>query len=300
MRPVRSESGGTGREVARLAAFVGVSMVAVFVAPAFLYPFFDLASSLTGTRLMAYGAMSCVAMLVGTVLAVRWFGESWGEATGLGRAGLGSWTLFYGVAAGWLAIGVPAFLLLWGGVLQVVPAEPGNWLAAAGLALLMLAPAALTEELAFRGYGFTLLRRVWGTRVAVIATSVAFGVVHLFNPGVSAQSVVMVSLAGVFLAVVRLALGSLWAAWLAHLAFNFVQLAVFHAAVSGVALPQPGYRMVETGPDWLTGGAWGPEAGVAAAAGMVGISFLLAARAGWIGRRAHDVQQAPSIGGGES
>lgn len=281
-RPVPGAAAATGRVVARLAAFVGVSMVAVFVAPAFLYPFFRAASAVTGTHLIAYGAMSCAAMLVGTVLTLRWFDESWAEATRLDAAARGHWKLLGGLATGWFAISVPIGVLIWTGTMRIVPAEPGNWWAAAGLSAAMIAPAALTEELTFRGYALTLLQRAWGTRVAVVVTSVAFGLMHLLNPGVSVQSVLIVALAGVFLAIVRLAFDSLWSAWMAHVAYNFVQLAVFHTAVSGIALPQPGYRAVSTGPEWLTGGSWGPEAGAAAALGMFVISFLLAVRAGWV------------------
>lgn len=281
-RPVPAATGTTGRVVARLAAFTGVSLVAVFIAPAFLYPFFPAASAITGTRLIAYSAVSCAAMLVGTAITLRWFGESWGEATRLGIAGLRGWRLPLGFAAGWFAIVIPTGALIWVRAISMVPAEGNGWWAATGLAAAMLAPAALTEELTFRGYALTLLQRAWGTRSAVAVTSVAFGLLHLLNPGASVQSVVMVALAGVFLAVVRLSCDSLWSAWLAHFAYNFVQLAVLHTAVSGIALPQPGYRAVSSGPEWLTGGAWGPEAGVAAALGMLVISFLLAVRAGWV------------------
>lgn len=282
MRPVSGAVGGTGGVFARMVAFAGISVVAIFIAPAFLYPFFQAASAITATQLIAYGAMSCAAMLVGTALTVRWFRESWGEATRLGAAGLPGWRLPLGLAAGWLAISVPSGVLIWTGMMRIVPGEPGSWWAAAGMAAALLAPAALTEELTFRGYALTLLQRTWGTRAAVAVTSVAFGLMHLLNPGASVQSVLMVALAGVFLAVVRLAFDSLWAAWLAHFAYNFVQLAVFHTSVSGLALPQPGYRAVSAGPEWLTGGAWGPEAGLAAALGMLVVSFPLAIGAGWV------------------
>ena len=79
-----------------------------------------------------------------------------------------------------------------------------------------------------------------------------------------------------------LATGSLWAAWTAHLAWNWTLGALLHAAVSGLPFATPGYRMVETGPDWLTGGPWGPEGGAGAAAGMLGALGLLSA---WRRRR---------------
>jgi membrane protease YdiL (CAAX protease family) len=281
-RPVPGAHGGTGRVIARLAAFGGVSMLAVFVAPAFLYPFVEAASAATGTRIIAYGAMSCVGLLVGSALVVRWFGESWQDATRLGAAGFGVGRMLEGLAAGWFAIAIPLGMMLWTGLVRMESAEPGSWWGGAGIATVVLLPAALTEELVFRGYAFTLVQRQWGTVAAVSLTSAGFGLLHLLNPGPSVESVLMVALAGVFLAVIRLAYDSLWSAWAAHFAYNFVQLAVFHTAVSGVALPQPGYRTISTGPEWLTGGAWGPEAGVAAAAGMLGVSFLVAMRAGWM------------------
>jgi hypothetical protein len=51
---------------------------------------------------------------------------------------------------------------------------------------------------------------------------------------------------------------------------------VFHAAVSGVDMAAPNYRTVDAGPDWATGGGWGPEGGlVTAAALVVGIIVIL-------------------------
>jgi len=314
-RPVSAADGATGRGVvpraalptsmvlARLMAFIGVSTVAAILAPAFLHPFLHGTTALAGVRLIAHGAMTCVGLLAATALTLRWFGESWGVATGLGAAGFDQWKLFGGLAAGWFAIAMPTGVLVWIGALRIVPAEAGSWGHAALLAAAMLGPAALAEELMFRGYALTLLRRAWGTTAAVALSSAGFGALHLLNAGVTAQSVFMVALAGVFLAIVRVAMESLWAAWLAHFAYNFVQLAVFHTPISGIALPQPLYRAVSAGPDWLTGGAWGPEAGMAAAFGMLVVSLLLAILAGWV--RVHrrgwrfDIDVRP-IGRGES
>ena len=44
----------------------------------------------------------------------------------------------------------------------------------------------------------------------------------------------------------------------------------FHAPVSGIRFDAPDYRTIEQGPEWLTGGQWGPEGGIAAALGMLG------------------------------
>jgi hypothetical protein len=72
----------------------------------------------------------------------------------------------------------------------------------------------------------------------------------------------------VLLAMVRMALGSVYAAWMAHLAWNWVMAVPLHAYVSGQRLEAPGYRSVSAGPWWLSGGRWGPEGGLVAALGM--------------------------------
>src|SRR5438046_2968038 len=82
---------------------------------------------------------------------------------------------------------------------------------------------------------------------ALVTTCVAFGLLHTPNPGATVQSVVLVTLAGIFLATIRIATDSLYAAWAAHFAWNWVMAALFHAPVSGYAFDAPGYRYVDAG-----------------------------------------------------
>lgn len=175
-----------------------------------------------------------------------------------------------GAVAGALAIAVPTGVLIGAGALSFVPTplvEPGRALL---LSVAVLAPAALTEELLMRGYPFQVLASTWGWPVATGVTSVVFGAMHLGNPGATPIAIANVVAAGVFLAGVRVVTGSLAAAWAAHFAWNWTMSAGFHAAVSGLPFGAPGYQLVDTGPDVLSGGAWGPEGGVGAAVGMIG------------------------------
>ena len=174
-----------------------------------------------------------------------------------------------GAALGALAIALPSAGLLAVGWLQLVPAPPGSSLGAAAGALAVLIPAALWEELFVRGYAFSVLRERWGAIPAIIVTSQVFGWMHLVNTGASLRAVLVVILAGMFLGIVRHATQSLYAAWAAHLAWNLVLVAIFHATVSGITMAAPDYRMIDAGPDWATGGAWGPEGGAFAAVGLV-------------------------------
>lgn len=199
---------------------------------------------------------------------------TWAEV-GLGRAAWRPGPLVGALASGVGVVLVPAALLLGVGAARFEPAIATDspafvlWSAVA-----LLAPAAFAEELLFRGYVFSACRQGIGRAGAVAVTSAAFGLAHLFNPGPTVASIAGVMFAGVFLAVVRLATGSLVAASLAHFGVNFAQAAVLHASVSGLALQAPGYRYVAAGPAWLTGGAWGPEAGLVTVAGFAAASFL--------------------------
>ncbi len=159
--------------------------------------------------------------------------------------------------------------------LSIEASPAGSWLIAALKVSVLLAPAALFEELMSRGYILAALRDWVGMPAAVGITSLAFGLLHLTNPGATAQPIVMVTLAGIFLAAVLLATKSLYAAWSAHFAWNWVMAVPLHVVVSGVPVPRPGYQTVDSGPDWASGGPWGPEGGAFAAAAMLaGLAWL--------------------------
>ena len=184
-------------------------------------------------------------------------------------------------ALGAVAILVPCaalFLLRW---LRVEDAADAGVVRDTLLVLAMLAVAALAEELIFRGYLLSALADGVGWLTAIVITSAVFALLHLGNPGADVGSLAVVALAGVFLGVVRLTADSLYAAWGAHLAWNLVLAVLLHVAVSGSETFVGGWRTVETGPDWATGGAWGPEGGSFAAAGLLTATWYLARRDRW-------------------
>lgn len=193
-------------------------------------------------------------------------------------AGRNTWQLkplAVAAIAGALVIAVPSVLLAAGGAARFEPAaSTDSGFIVGWAALVLLLPAAAAEELIFRGYLFSAFADGIGKLGAAIVTSVAFALVHLANPGPSALSIIGVAVAGLFLAAVRVATGSLAAATVAHFWINFTMTAFLHAPVSGLAFQTPGYRFVATGPAWLTGGSWGPEAGVGAVLAFAVASFL--------------------------
>lgn len=201
----------------------------------------------------------------------------WSTVT-LDRAAASPPLLLKGAALGGLTIGVASLALLGIHQLQIERSIPGSWWGAAEHWTAILLPAAFFEELFFRGYAFSVLRRAAGWKTALVVSSIAFGLVHAWNPGADAESILAVVVAGFFLGVILLATRSLYAAGAAHFAWNWVMAVALHTEVSGMASQKPDYRTIETGPDWLTGGPWGPEGGLAAVAAMFVAIFYLYGR----------------------
>ena len=204
-------------------------------------------------------------------------GRGWGYVH-LDRSAFTGRTIAKGVLLGLIPIAVPSLALLATGELRSASTAPGSWWAAAGVSLVNLLPAAVYEELLLRGYVFSALKEATSARFTLIATSVVFGLLHIPNPGSDAESIAIVMLAGFFLGSVLLATRSLYAAIAAHFVWNWFMAAGLHTAVSGIAVMAPDYQVIDAGPDWLTGGAWGPEGGLGAALGMFAVLIYLHAR----------------------
>jgi hypothetical protein len=235
---------------------------------------------------------TCLALLIGTGLSLSWLEKDpstrppvhpstrrWSDVW-LDRHSARPSAIGLGFALGTLAIGVPTATLAMVHWLAPVKGDATSWLGGAIRVSLLLAPAALAEELLARGYVLSVLVKSWGWPWAIAATSLAFGAIHVFNPGATVESIALVTIAGVFLSAILFATRSLYAAWAAHFAWNWTMAVVFHVSVSGLPLESPRYRYVDAGPDWATGGSWGPEGGLPAAVTMIAGSVWLFSRRG--------------------
>ena len=222
--------------------------------------------------------ISLASVVIATWIMLRRVEKLPWSTVGLDRTAAGPKLILRGAAFGAITIGVASLLLLATHMMRVDRTLPGSWWGEAGHSTIVLLPAAFFEELFIRGYVFAVLRRASGWRLALIVTSAVFGLLHAWNPGADAESILAVTVAGFFLGAILLATRSLYAAGAAHFAWNWVMSGALHIAVSGVPSADPGYRVVETGPDWLTGGGWGPEGGLAAVAVMFIAIFYLYGR----------------------
>jgi CAAX protease family protein len=260
------------RVVAFLAATAGCALVTMAV----VGPFHD-AIAATRVPMLADSLVMLGGIAGGTAVTLRWIDRRPWSYVWLDRAAAKPRRLAEGYLLGVLAIAIPSAALLAAGWLDVRPHGEGSWAAAAFRISTLLLVAALAEELIFRGYLLALFREALGWAPALALTSVAFGYAHANNPGAGLRPLVLVMFAGLFLGAVVVVTRSLYAAWLAHFAWNWTMAVLLHIPVSGLETETPDYRTVDSGPDWATGGPWGPEGGAAAGLGMVGgIGYLLA------------------------
>ena len=222
--------------------------------------------------------MELASVVVATYLMLRVVDKLPWNTVGLDRAAASPPLLIKGAAFGGLTIAAASLLLLSTHMLRIETAIPGSWWGEAGHSTVLLLPAAFFEELLMRGYVFAMLRRAAGWKLALIVTSIVFGLLHIPNPGADSESILAVIVAGFFLGAILLVTRSLYAAGAAHFAWNWVMSGALHIAVSGVPSRDPDYRVVDSGPDWLTGGPWGPEGGLAAVAAMFVVLFYLYGR----------------------
>ncbi len=141
----------------------------------------------------------------------------------------------------------------------------------------VLAPAALSEEVMCRGLPLVLMARVLGRPSAlVLVAGLGFALLHGFNPGITSLALGNIALAGVFLGVAFYAPGGIWTAFGAHLGWN-AMLAALDAPVSGLPFAIPLLDYHAGGPEWLSGGRFGPEGGLLATVALVA-ALLVALR----------------------
>lgn len=126
---------------------------------------------------------------------------------------------------------------------------------------------AVGEEIVFRGIIFRMIDMRWGTWVALIVSALIFGFVHITNDGATVWSSVAIAVeAGLMLGLAFKLTDSLWFPIGIHWAWNYMEGPVLGFAVSGSDFGESMVSPVISGPDFLTGGAFGAEASIFAAA----------------------------------
>jgi membrane protease YdiL (CAAX protease family) len=124
---------------------------------------------------------------------------------------------------------------------------------------------AIAEELAFRGYILNNLMKSMDKRVALLVSSVAFSLLHLFNPDHSWFSFINITLAGILLGISYIYTQSLWLPIALHFSWNFFQGPVFGYNVSGNVINYSIITQSRTADNLINGGPFGFEGSVLSA-----------------------------------
>lgn len=220
------------------------------------------------------------------VLLILWIWVKWYEKRPLWTLGLEKNRALHRYVTG-LLTGL-MMMSIWVAGLWLVKAlenETGNIqlpdrgnLAAGGMMLIAWMIQGGVEEILSRGWLLGVISTQYRVWLGVAISSLIFGLLHGLNPGVTWLALVNLCLYGVMMAFWVLKEGSLWGVCGIHSAWNWAQANIFGLDVSGI---QAGGGIVidlsQIGPDWLTGGAFGPEGGLGVTCLLlVGIVVLFA------------------------
>ena len=120
-----------------------------------------------------------------------------------------------------------------------------------------------TEEVATRGWLLTRIAARTNLPFAIAISSSLFGILHLGNAGVTFLSVLNIILDGVLAGLLLIYTDSIWLVVAQHGTWNYVQGNLLGFQVSGTGADASIFSFtMGSGPDWLTGGAFGAEGSI--------------------------------------
>jgi len=128
--------------------------------------------------------------------------------------------------------------------------------------MIMSVQAGIVEEIMSRGIIFRITEDGIGTWGAILFSAFIFGFLHIWNPNATVFSCISIALtAGVILGMLYVITRNLWVPIGMHIGWNLTLGGIYGAPVSE---GEPGGLLIArfSGPDWLTGGSFGPEASV--------------------------------------
>ena len=130
---------------------------------------------------------------------------------------------------------------------------------------------AVGEEMIFRGVIFRWIDERWNTAIALVVSSLLFGLMHLSNKEVTIWIAIALAIeAGMLFGAAYKYSGSLWVPIGMHWACNFV-----HATIFGFSASKRNtvFHPIINGPDIITGGSFGIEASIITV--IIGLAFSI-------------------------
>jgi uncharacterized protein len=222
-----------------------------------------------GSSLIRLGNLvACAMSVLGYIGFVRFIERR--RVTELNLVGAGrEWAS--GIAIGLIMFGLTIGAIALAGSYKIIGVNPVISIVPVALNSII---AGITEEILLRGLFFRIVEEWVGSWIALAASAVLFGALHLLNPNATPIAAVAIALeAGLMLGVAYMLTRRLWLAIGIHMAWNFAQGGIFGVAVSGsksVGLLQS----VLSGPEFISGGAFGAEASIFAVVFGVALTLI--------------------------
>ena len=133
-----------------------------------------------------------------------------------------------------------------------------------------------TEELVTRGWLFPAVSAKSNIFIGILISSVLFGALHLFNPGVTVLSIVNIILDGIFACFLMLKYDNMWVLAGMHGAWNFVQGNIYGIQVSGQGASTSILNYSSQSSVYLlSGGAFGAEGSIFSSIVLIGCTAYL-------------------------
>jgi membrane protease YdiL (CAAX protease family) len=247
--------------------------------------------SFSGPYITLYSSSTLIAALIAGILVLRWQDRRPPGALGFNLDRSAGTLSAVGLAIGAIVLLLVSVLMLIPGWLGFRPDDGSatGWLGTVARDFMLFGVAAAAEEAVFRGYGFQVLAKGTGPVIATAAGSALFAWAHASNPSVGSFALINIFLAGVLLSAAYLLTQSLWFATAVHLGWNWSMASLLDLPVSGLEIMDtPLYDATVRGPHWFTGGAFGPEGGLAGTMAFSGALLIV----WWYARRRARVETA--------
>jgi uncharacterized protein len=244
-----------------------IALFVLFCAVTFTLAFLPIVLRLYAAKQFELGLLSLLSVLAGTWLAVKFVEKRPFAGVGLAINRQAMRQLAIGVLVGWLMMtAIFGFEYANGWVKVEMPDFSFDAaLGSVGLALLFFGFAAMFEEVFVRGYMMQVLAQGIGIVWASILTAILFSFLHVANPNVNAFAYANIVLVGIVFALAYWRTRSLWLPFGIHFSWNFAQTTLYGFRTSGQDFTHYELtKLTQFGPEWLTGGAFGPEAGALA------------------------------------
>ena len=167
--------------------------------------------------------------------------------------------LIIGASIGFILQSLTILVIHLNGSYSVISINPVSFIL---IPFALMFTVAIIEEILVRGIIFRIMEEKLGSYISLTISSVLFGVLHLANPHSTLISSICITTAGFLMGTAFIYSRNLWMPIALHFAWNFTQSGIFGAITSGNEKTKSLLEAKIQGPEFITGGAFGPEGSI--------------------------------------